>query len=155
MAILTAHLGRSSTLKGSTGTAFTLALQTSVAQVSGVIGPQLFRSKWAYNGYKVSFGICAAAIIVGLFANCYTWYLTRNVEWDVCPQGTDQGREAGADFFRRTTSRCFTKESSSRELLRKGRIMKLLEAPMVYFSDCQHSGPLGIFGRLSQGLSKK
>ena len=37
----------------------------------------------AHNGYKVSFGICAAAIIVGLFAKCYTWYLTRNVEWDV------------------------------------------------------------------------
>jgi hypothetical protein len=77
------NLGRSSTLKGSTGTAFTLAIQTSVAQVGGVIGPQLFRSKWAYNGYKVSFGICAAAITVGLFANFYTWYLTRNVEWDV------------------------------------------------------------------------
>ncbi|KAE8441803.1 hypothetical protein EG329_004316 [Mollisiaceae sp. DMI_Dod_QoI] len=74
---------RSSTLKGSTGTAFTLALQTSVAQAGGVIGPQLFQSKWAYNGYKASFGICTAAIVVGFFANCYTWYLTRNVEWDV------------------------------------------------------------------------
>lgn len=70
-------------MKGSTGTAFTLALQTSVAQAGGVIGPQLFQSKWAYNGYKISFGICTAAIVVGLLSNCHTWYLTRNVEWDV------------------------------------------------------------------------
>lgn len=48
-----------------------------------MIGPQLFQSRWAHNGYKVSFGICTAAIAVGFFANCYTWYLTRNVEWDV------------------------------------------------------------------------
>jgi hypothetical protein len=74
---------RSSTLKGSTGTAFTLALQTSIAQVGGVIGPQLFRTKYAHNGYKVSFGICTGAITAGLFANSVTWYLTRNVEWDV------------------------------------------------------------------------
>jgi len=31
----------------------------------------------------VSFGICAGAIILSLFFNLATWYLTRNVEWDV------------------------------------------------------------------------
>ncbi|KAG6366085.1 hypothetical protein INS49_000261 [Diaporthe citri] len=46
---------RSATLTGSTGTAFTLALQTSVAQVGGVIAPQVFPSKWAGVGYKKSF----------------------------------------------------------------------------------------------------
>lgn len=66
-----------------TGTAFTLAFQSCVGQVGGVVGPQLWQSKYAYNGYKVPFGICAAAIIVGWFANIWTWWLTRNVEWDV------------------------------------------------------------------------
>lgn len=76
-------VGRSSTLKGTTGTAFTLAFQSCVGQVGGVIGPQLFRQRFAYNGYKTSFAICAAVIGAGLLANLWTWWLTRNVEWDV------------------------------------------------------------------------
>jgi nitrate/nitrite transporter NarK len=75
--------GRSSTLKGTTGTAFTLAFQSCVGQVGGVIGPQLFRSRFAHNGYKTSFAICASVIGAGLLANLWTWWLTRNVEWDV------------------------------------------------------------------------
>jgi len=75
--------GRSSTLTGMTGTAFTLAFQSCIGQVGGVIGPQLFQSKWAYNRYKNSFAICAAAIIAGWAANLWTWWLTRNVETDV------------------------------------------------------------------------
>ncbi|TVY91632.1 putative transporter [Lachnellula willkommii] len=74
---------RSSTLAGTTGTAFTLAFQSCVGQVGGVIGPQLFRSKYAHNGYKVPFAICAAAIGAGWLASAWTWWLTRNVEWDV------------------------------------------------------------------------
>ncbi|MGG6495258.1 UNVERIFIED_CONTAM: hypothetical protein NY603_20270, partial [Bacteroidetes bacterium 56_B9] len=41
------------------------------------------QSKWAYNGYKTSFAICATAIIVAWMFNLWTWWLTRNVEWDV------------------------------------------------------------------------
>lgn len=81
--ILTFHSGRSSTLKGMTGTAFTLAFQSCVGQVGGVVGPQLWQSKYSYNGYKTPFAICAAAIIAGWIANLWTWWLTRNVEWDV------------------------------------------------------------------------
>jgi MFS transporter, ACS family, DAL5 transporter family protein len=53
-----------------------------VAQIGGVVGPQFFQSKWAHDGYKTSFGICFAFIISAWFANI-TWYLTRNVDWDV------------------------------------------------------------------------
>jgi sugar phosphate permease len=74
---------RSATLKGSTGTAFTLGLQNCVGQVGGVIGPQIFRQKWAHNRYKNSFAIAASAIIAAGFANMLTWWLTRNVELDV------------------------------------------------------------------------
>lgn len=77
------YLGRSSTLAGTTGTAFTLAFQSCVGQVGGVIGPQLFQSRYAHNGYKVPFAICAAAIGAGWVANAWTWWLTRNIEWDV------------------------------------------------------------------------
>ncbi|RMD44888.1 hypothetical protein DV735_g359, partial [Chaetothyriales sp. CBS 134920] len=71
---------RSATLDGSTGTAFTLAFQSCIGQVGGVIGPQLFRSKYAYNGYKVSFAICAAAIGLSWLANVWTWWLTYDNE---------------------------------------------------------------------------
>ncbi|KAL3442348.1 major facilitator superfamily domain-containing protein [Aspergillus insuetus] len=74
---------RSSSLKGTTGAAFTLAFQSCVGQVGGVIGPQLFQSKFAYNGYKTPFAICAAAIGASILANGWTWWLTRNVEYDV------------------------------------------------------------------------
>lgn len=48
-----------------------------------MIGPQLFQSKYAHNGYKVPFAICATAIGCGWLASMWTWWLTRNVEWDV------------------------------------------------------------------------
>lgn len=51
--------------------------------MGGVVGPQLFQSKWAYNGYKTSFAICVAAIGSSWLANVWTWWLTRNTERDV------------------------------------------------------------------------
>lgn len=74
---------RSATLSGSTGTAFTLGLQSGIAQLGGVVGPQLFQSKWARNGYKNSFAIAASFQIAGWFSNMWTWWLTRNTEYDV------------------------------------------------------------------------
>ena len=74
---------RSSTLKGSTGAAFTLGFQNCVGQVGGVVAPQIFLQKWAHNRYKNSFAIAASAIIAAGFSNMLTWWLTRNVELDV------------------------------------------------------------------------
>ncbi|PGH14306.1 hypothetical protein AJ79_03128 [Helicocarpus griseus UAMH5409] len=74
---------RSSSLKGTTGTAFTLAFQSCVGQAGGVIAPQLFLEKFAHNGYRTPFAICAAAIGVACLTNLWTWWLTRNIEWDV------------------------------------------------------------------------
>ncbi|KAL5450316.1 hypothetical protein PMIN05_001037 [Paraphaeosphaeria minitans] len=74
---------RSATLSGSTGTAFTLGLQSGIAQLGGVVGPQLFQSKWAHNGYKTSFAIAASFMIAGWVSNMWTWWLTRNTEYDV------------------------------------------------------------------------
>ncbi|KIV82188.1 hypothetical protein PV11_04315 [Exophiala sideris] len=74
---------RSGSLIGSTGTAFTLAFQSCIGQVGGVVGPQLFQSKYAHNGYKVSFGICAGAIGGSWIASACTWYLTWRNEKDI------------------------------------------------------------------------
>ncbi|KAH8889447.1 high-affinity nicotinic acid transporter [Thozetella sp. PMI_491] len=74
---------RSATLSGSTGTAFTLGLQSGIAQVGVIVGPQLFQSKWASNGYKNSFAIAMAFVIAAWVFNLWTWWLTRNTEFDV------------------------------------------------------------------------
>ncbi|KAH7122067.1 MFS transporter [Dactylonectria estremocensis] len=74
---------RSASLVGTTGTAFTLAFQTSVAQVGGVIAPQIFPSKWAHNRYRNSFIICAVSITIAFISNSVLWFLTNDLEKDV------------------------------------------------------------------------
>ncbi|KAF2494550.1 MFS general substrate transporter [Lophium mytilinum] len=74
---------RTSSLKGTTGTAFAFGLQSGIGQLGGVIGPQIFRQKYKANGYRVSYGICLAAIAAGFFGGCWCWYITRNLETDV------------------------------------------------------------------------
>ncbi|OAP60047.1 hypothetical protein AYL99_05049 [Fonsecaea erecta] len=74
---------RSASLVGTTGTAFTLAFQSCIGQVGGVVGPQLFQSRFAHNGYKTSFGVCAGAIGASWIANVWTWYLTHENEEDI------------------------------------------------------------------------
>ena len=74
---------RTASLSGTTGTAFALGLQSGLGQLGGIIGPQVFREKYAADGYRVSYGVCTAAIAGCFLANCVSWYLTRNLEWDV------------------------------------------------------------------------
>lgn len=83
--LLIAYLfaGRTSSLKGTTGTAFAFGLQSGIGQLGGVIGPQIFRSEYAADGYKIPYSVCTATIAGGFFGCCLCWYLTRNLEWDV------------------------------------------------------------------------
>ena len=74
---------RSSTLKGTTGTAFAISFQNCISQVGGVIGPQLFQNRYAYNGYKTIFAICAGSLGASLLMNLWTWWLTKDVESEV------------------------------------------------------------------------
>lgn len=74
---------RSATLTGATGAAFGLAFQNCVGQVGGVISPQLFRSRYAYNGYKTPFAVCAAMTGGAWLFTVMGWYLTWTLEKDV------------------------------------------------------------------------
>jgi hypothetical protein len=47
------------------------------------VGPQLFQERFAHNGYKTSFAVCAAAIGASWLANIWTWYLTHENEEDI------------------------------------------------------------------------
>ncbi|KAM7186850.1 Major facilitator superfamily domain containing protein [Naviculisporaceae sp. PSN 640] len=79
---------RSSSLKGSTGTAFTLAFQSCIGQIGGVIGPQLFTDKLKGDDglYKLPFGVAAGSIALGWIFALWAWWLTRQVERDVLAQ---------------------------------------------------------------------
>ncbi|CAI6100816.1 unnamed protein product [Clonostachys chloroleuca] len=74
---------RTSSLKGTTGTAFAFGLQSGVGQLGGVIGPQIFQSRYAADGYRVPYSICTAAIGGGLLGCLLCWYLTLKLEEDV------------------------------------------------------------------------
>ncbi|KAH8600105.1 major facilitator superfamily domain-containing protein [Bisporella sp. PMI_857] len=57
---------RSSTLVGTTGTAFTLAFQSC-----------LFQSNYPHNGYNIPFAVCAAATGAGWIFSMWTWGIRR------------------------------------------------------------------------------
>lgn len=73
---------RSGSLKNATGATFGLAFQSSLGQIGGAIGPQLFQEKYAYNGYRTSFIICLVAILASLVASLITLALTYRLEQD-------------------------------------------------------------------------
>ncbi|KAL3487360.1 major facilitator superfamily domain-containing protein [Aspergillus germanicus] len=62
---------------------FALGLQSGIGQLGGVVGPQIFRSKFAADGYRTSHAICVGALGGCFLFNCLSWYLTRNLEWDI------------------------------------------------------------------------
>lgn len=74
---------RSGTLTGATGAAFGLAFQNCIGQVGGVIAPQLFLERYAYNGYKVPFAVMSAMVGGAWLMTAWNWYLTRDLEADV------------------------------------------------------------------------
>ncbi|KAH8881405.1 retrograde regulation protein 2 [Thozetella sp. PMI_491] len=73
---------RSSSLKGTTGTAFAFGLQSGIGQLGGVIGPQIFQSKYGPT-YRVPYSVCTACIAGGFFGCWLCYYLTASLEKDV------------------------------------------------------------------------
>ncbi|SPO01719.1 related to permeases of the major facilitator superfamily [Cephalotrichum gorgonifer] len=71
---------RTATMSGSNGAAFAIGLQSSVAQLGAVVGPQLFASKWVHNRYRNRFIIGFVIIFAALLTNLWTWWLTRKIE---------------------------------------------------------------------------
>lgn len=74
---------RSATLRGATGAAFGLAFQNCIGQVGGVIAPQLFLDRYAYNGYKTPFAVMSAMVGGAWLLTAWTWYATRTLEAEV------------------------------------------------------------------------
>lgn len=71
---------RTSVMSGSTGAAFAIGLQSSVAQLGAVVGPQFFQARWAADRYRNSYLIGLGITLAALLTNSWTWWLTRNIE---------------------------------------------------------------------------
>ncbi|CAG9996787.1 unnamed protein product [Clonostachys byssicola] len=74
---------RASSLKGSTGTAFTTAFQLTFSQAGGVIAPQLFQAKYSADHYRVPFSICTAFLVLSLLLFFWCWWTTRQLESEI------------------------------------------------------------------------
>ncbi len=70
---------RAQSVHGAAGASFAFALQNGVAQIGGIIGPQVFRAKYAPN-YRVPFAVCMAFQGVAFLLALFTWWVTRDVE---------------------------------------------------------------------------
>ncbi|KAL3452692.1 hypothetical protein BJX65DRAFT_302601 [Aspergillus insuetus] len=87
-------------MSAATGAAFAIGLQSSVAQLGSVVGPQIFQSRWAHNRYRNSFIIRFWFVGAALGSNLWTWWLTRDIERGVIRvrKGALRARERGQAF---------------------------------------------------------
>lgn len=72
--VLSSWLSQTST-EGATEVGFAFSFSNSVAQIGGVIGPQIFRSKFAPR-YVQAYGICIGFIGLGFIIAVILWRLT-------------------------------------------------------------------------------
>ncbi|WVQ84828.1 hypothetical protein IAT38_006985 [Cryptococcus sp. DSM 104549] len=70
---------RAQTLRGTTNAAFAFAFQNGVAQIGGIIGPQIYRSKYAPR-YTIPYIVCIIFFTVSIISVVVTWYLSRDIE---------------------------------------------------------------------------
>jgi nitrate/nitrite transporter NarK len=69
------------TTERATGSAFSIGFVNRYGQISGALGPQIFRSQYAPH-YTVSFAIAMVLVGCAIFANLGTWWATRRIERD-------------------------------------------------------------------------
>ncbi|KAF3009983.1 hypothetical protein E8E13_011331 [Curvularia kusanoi] len=72
---------RVQTIRGVTGSSFSIGFVNSYGQIGGAIGPHLFNSRFAPH-YGVSFGIAMGFVSACILTSLFTWYLTRHTEQD-------------------------------------------------------------------------
>lgn len=72
---------RVQTIRGATGSGFSIGFVNSYGQIGGAIGPHLFNSRFAPH-YGVSFGIAMGFVSACILVSLFTWFLTRHTEQD-------------------------------------------------------------------------
>ncbi|KAJ4401495.1 hypothetical protein N0V91_007929 [Didymella pomorum] len=72
---------RVQTVRGATGSSFSIGFVNSYGQIGGAIGPHLFNSRFAPH-YGVSFGIAMGFVSACILTSLSTWFFTRRTEQD-------------------------------------------------------------------------
>lgn len=70
---------RLQTTSRATGSAFSIGFVNSLGQIGTVVGPQIFRSRFAPH-YSESFGIAMCFTGCCIILTCVTWWMTRTTE---------------------------------------------------------------------------
>ncbi|WVQ85841.1 hypothetical protein IAT38_008009 [Cryptococcus sp. DSM 104549] len=72
---------RAQSLRGTTNAAFAFAFQNGIAQIGGIIGPQIYRAKYAPR-YTIPYIVCIIFLAASIAAVAVTWYLSSDIEKD-------------------------------------------------------------------------
>lgn len=70
---------RLQTTSRATGSAFAIAFSNSLGQIGTVVGPQIFRQKYAPR-YTTSFGVAMGFSAICILSIAWTWWVTRATE---------------------------------------------------------------------------
>jgi membrane protein implicated in regulation of membrane protease activity len=70
---------RLQTTSKATGSAFAIAFSNSLGQIGSIIGPQIFRQKYAPR-YQTPFGVAMGFSAICLVLTVVTWWVTRKTE---------------------------------------------------------------------------
>lgn len=70
---------RLQTTSRATGSAFSIGFVNSLGQIGSIVGPQIFRSKYAPR-YSVSFGVAMGFTGLCILFTAWTWWVTRFTE---------------------------------------------------------------------------
>lgn len=86
----------SHTLKGTSQVGFAFAFSNSLAQLGGIIGPQIFRSRYAPR-YTVPYSICLAFIGLALVMVTFIWIKTKNATYKLMNERRARLKERKVD----------------------------------------------------------
>jgi len=84
------------TLKGSSQVGFVFAFANSWAQLGGIIGPHIFRSRYSPR-YTIPYGICLGFIVLAAIIVIYVWIKTKEVTYRHVRERRARIRESKVD----------------------------------------------------------
>ncbi|ODQ58556.1 hypothetical protein WICANDRAFT_84355 [Wickerhamomyces anomalus NRRL Y-366-8] len=84
------------TLEGSSQIGFAFAFSNSLAQLGGIIGPQIFRARYAPR-YTVPYAVCLTFIGLAMIIVTFIWLKTKNVTYKLMRERRQRLKERSVD----------------------------------------------------------
>ncbi len=84
------------TLEGSSQIGFAFAFSNSLGQLGGIIGPQIFRARYAPT-YTVPYAVCLAFLGLAMIIVTFIWFKTKNVTYKLMRERRQRLKERSVD----------------------------------------------------------